>query len=444
MASDGGFRSHGWKRLTWRTHYRHSRGTVLAVILSVSAILVATLSPSYETASAEQPFCLLCGARGAADAISNVLLFVPLGAALGLVRLALLGALSAGAGLSLFVELAQFAIVPGRDASPSDLLFNTIGTGLGYAAWRTTIRSLHIRPALAAWLSPAAAGLSLSAIALTGYLLSPSLPRTPYAGQWTESPGHLEMYDGRILEATLGSVPIPPRPLEQSGQIRDLLLAGAPLDIRLVAGPPTRRLGQLFAIVEHDANQEILLLGIHGDDLVVRYRARANDVRLDAGALRVSNVLAGVSPGSAVRVVMWAEPDGYCVSVNAMRTCRLAFTAANGWLVLHAVDSWPEWLRTGVSAGWLAALFIPVGFWMRRQWSSFIALLIMSIGLGILPRAVGLSPPSPIESTGAVLGILLGTAFSVIAMRKRSAGERPWRRDHDRGGANEAAARRIP
>lgn len=399
----------------WRVRARHSRATLLALWLAVLAILVATLSPSYEAASAERPFCLLCGdERGAADAIVNLLLFAPFGVTLGLVRLTVLRAIVAAAGLSLFVELAQFTIVPGRDASPSDLLFNTLGAAVGYAALRMSMRWLHLEPTLAGWLSLVAAALAVSAVALTGYLLSPSLPPIAYAGQWTESPGNLELYQGRILEATLGSAPVPARPLEQSGQIRDLLLAGAPLEIRLIAGPPTRRLGQLFAIVEHGSNREVLLLGIHGDDLVIRYRTRASDFRLDAGALRVSNALAGVSPGSAVRLVMWREADGYGVSVNGIPIRQVAFTAANGWMVLHSVISWPEWSRTVLSTGWLAALFIPVGFWLRRRWSSFVALLLMFIGLTVMPGVVGLSPPSAIESGGAVLGLLLGMAFSVI------------------------------
>jgi hypothetical protein len=395
-----------------------TRATLVALSLAVGAILIATLSPIYETPSSEQPWCLLCGERGAADAVDNMLLFAPLGVTLCLLGLTASRAILAGAGLSLLVEIAQFAVVPGRDASPSDLLFNTLGTGLGYAVLRTISRWPHMGARLTGWLAPIAAAIAVSTVPLTGYLLRPSLPRSGYAGQWTESPGNLELYRGTILEATLGSEPVPARPLENSALIRDLLRTGAPLDIRLVAGPPTSRLGQLFAIVQQGSNREVLLLGIDGDDLLLRYRARANDLRLDGAALFVPNALAGLSPGSSVRLVIEGAADGYCVSVNARRTCQLAFTAANAWLVLYSIDSWPAWMRTAISTGWLVALLIPVGFWLRRRWSSLLALFILALGFTVLPGAVGLSPPTAVESVGALLGLLLGMAMSATVIRK--------------------------
>src|SRR3954471_7762674 len=75
-------------------------------------------------------FCMLCGGRGTADLLLNVVLFMPLGVALAprghsRNRIFLLALL-----LSTAIELIQF-FIPGRDPSVSDVVANTCGAVLG-------------------------------------------------------------------------------------------------------------------------------------------------------------------------------------------------------------------------------------------------------------------------------------------------------------------------
>jgi len=110
----------------------HSSSARLLLVFSVVAIAVLTLTPAADERHRPPFWCFSCGDRVANDMFLNVLLFIPLGAALGLLRVRALGAAAMGFFLSTAVELLQYGI-PGREPSARDVLTNTIGTILG--AW---------------------------------------------------------------------------------------------------------------------------------------------------------------------------------------------------------------------------------------------------------------------------------------------------------------------
>ena len=115
--------------------------------------------------------CIACGPRGLADALLNLVLFLPLGFALaGIVRK--LPALLLGSLLSLVIEVAQLGI-PGRDSSLSDLLFNTVGTAVGVLIWAKRDLLLARNSRACAMLT--AAGLILTTVVMlaTAWLLQP-------------------------------------------------------------------------------------------------------------------------------------------------------------------------------------------------------------------------------------------------------------------------------
>lgn len=105
-----------------------TRRAVVAVV--VLAILTLTLAPSGNRPPEPFSFCVACGPRGLADGILNLWLFFPLGLALGWSYPRPSAVVLFGFVLSTGIELAQ-AIVPGRDPSASDILFNTLGTAFG-------------------------------------------------------------------------------------------------------------------------------------------------------------------------------------------------------------------------------------------------------------------------------------------------------------------------
>jgi glycopeptide antibiotics resistance protein len=75
--------------------------------------------------------------------VLNILLFVPLGAALRLRGLSLVSAVLAALALSAGVELAQAIVVSGRTTSVDDLLLNTLGAALGHVVPALLVQNLR-------------------------------------------------------------------------------------------------------------------------------------------------------------------------------------------------------------------------------------------------------------------------------------------------------------
>ncbi|HEX2188967.1 MAG TPA: VanZ family protein, partial [Longimicrobiaceae bacterium] len=183
------------------------RAGAVLTLASVLVIASLTLFPT-DDRSGGLTLCLFCGSRGLADAILNVFLFVPLGAGLALGGAGILAATLVGGAFTGGIEFLQ-SLIPGRDASPPDLLFNTLGCVLGAALVRSAPAWLHPAPGRRRrWLA-AGLGLPLLVLLAGGVLLSPRPSRDVYAGQWTAELGHLERYRGRVVSAHVGEVPVP-------------------------------------------------------------------------------------------------------------------------------------------------------------------------------------------------------------------------------------------
>jgi VanZ family protein len=129
---------------------RTKRAVAALLVLSVGLILAATLSPNLRGLEAVGGQCDLSRLvppsletlRFDGDAGRNIVLFVPLGLALGMLPWARRSAAVIGAAflLTLFVELTQL-LVPQleRGCESADVIDNTIGLVLGLAVG-TTLR----------------------------------------------------------------------------------------------------------------------------------------------------------------------------------------------------------------------------------------------------------------------------------------------------------------
>ena len=379
------------------------------LFLAIIVILAATLFPS----GVEQPGtgtgCLICGARGLADALLNVMLFVPLGTALALCRWSVSRSYIFAAGLSLGIELAQL-FLPGRNPTPGDVLFNTLGAAFGIFAVRSATYWLLPRGMHATRLAVAAAIAGVSVCAGIAQLLEPSFPGSTYYGQWTANLGHLEWYRGRVLEAKLGGLQIPGRRLVDSDAIRELLLEGAPLYVRAVAGPPTPALGPLLSIYD-DQQREIILLGPDRGDLVFRFRTHAAALRLDQPDLRALGAIRDLPPGDTIEITVWRDPSGSYMAMSGNPTRRLGFTIGSGWGILLYPETLPAWLKMLLNGAWVAALFIPLGFWTRTRWGLLVGGGALIAGLVWVPAVTSLIPTPPGEFAGAGMGFSLGVVL---------------------------------
>jgi len=370
------------------------------------AVLVATLTPS---GGAPQPIslCLLCGDRGAADALRNVILFAPLGATIALCGWRGAWVAFAPALLSLAVETAQIWI-PGRDASLGDVVFNTVGAAVGFAVVRRSAWWLRPRAGHKVLLMVGTLGVVLGVLGATGVLFQQDLPRSTYWGQWTPDLGHLQWYRGHVLQASVGPRDLPGGgPLANSAEARALLLARAPLLIRAVGGPRVPALGSLFSIYDGQ-EREIVLVGPDRDDLVLRYRTRASALRLEQPGLRAEGALRGIAAGDSLDVVVRADGNGYCLGVNGRASCGLGFTVGRGWRLISFTEAFPSWLRLLLDDLWVGFMLVPLGFWLTGRRTGPLVVVGVAAGLVLLPAATGLMPTPPGELLGAAAGLALG------------------------------------
>jgi len=350
-----------------------------------------------------------------ADVLVNIILFIPLGAALGSAGIGGWRAVGFGAALSGAVEFAQL-FIPGRDSSLGDVCTNTAGAFLGWALARWAAGVLRSPRRPPAWSGGAAAGLALAVILATGLLLHGAFPATAYFSMWTPDLGHLEFYRGRVLRASFDSVALPPEELSPSARARELLARGATLRVRALAGPHPAGLAPLFSIYD-DRQQEILLLGPDRHDLVFRYRTRAASHRLDAPDIRLARAMDAVRPGDTLDIEVRRVGNGYCVRLNASTTCGLGFSAGNGWALLEYPPSLPRWLKGLLNVGWVAGLWLPAGFYGASRWGSLAVVVVAVVALAIVAPAAGLVATPLGQWAGTATGILAGAGSREAIIR---------------------------
>ncbi len=380
------------------------------------AILAATLYPSSD-GSAGWVSCWVCGRRGLADIILNVMLFIPFGAALTLAevrwwRIWLLGALFSAA-----IEYTQL-FIPGRDSSLADVVSNSTGALAGRLLALVLARTVRASRRASPLQALAASGLVVGVVGGTGLLLQPSFPTSAYFGQWTPDLGRFAWYHGRVLEVLLDGVPLPYARFADSARVRQLLSAGRPLRVRALAGPGVTALAPLFRVFDND-RREILLLGPDRDDLVFRYRTRAAAWRLDQPDLRFAGAMRAVTGGDTLDIGVRRSGHGHCLTLNRARRCNLGFTAGDGWALLMYPESLPPWLRTLLDVGWVAGLLFLAGYSAPSRWGLVLGGALALVGLAIVAPSVGLLTTPGREWAGAAFGFVAGTRCRERLIRRQ-------------------------
>lgn len=108
---------------------RASIGWKLLLGTSLLAVMALTLRPSSASVGSLPSTCVLCGERGVVDLVLNIVLFLPIGVALGRLGVRPLMAVGLALVFSGGIELLQH-VIPGRAPTWRDVVMNGIGAGL--------------------------------------------------------------------------------------------------------------------------------------------------------------------------------------------------------------------------------------------------------------------------------------------------------------------------
>lgn len=388
-----------------------------ALVVSLAFILGATLAPVGTEFQPDFVSCILCGSRNWADAVSNLLLYAPLGAALvwnG--RVGWRPVFSAFL-LSACIELSQ-TIIPGRDPSLGDVTFNTLGAAAGQLGALLGRRWLVPDVPAAARCSLAAAALAAALFAFTGMLLAPEFSTTTLSIWYTPALPEMSWYHAHVLSTRIGAIPLHTGPLMNTGDVRRSLMTGAPLRIEAVAGPPVPTLGPL--VMFEDGPTQVYLVGPDRADLVLRYHTRAARWGLDQPDIRLRGALATVRSGDTIRIDIRRHDVGYCLSLNSLQRCGLGYTIGSAWAMVLYPRHWPPWAHELLGALWVAGLALPVGLWSRRRVETVLAVALFGSAAALVPPLVALSATPGREWWGAALGWGAGVALQVVLRRRNS------------------------
>jgi len=402
--------SNDGSRLLRRRHaldYRGRTGWSTGVLIgALLAIAIATLAPGDPEGTTGGFACVFCGDRALADFLINVILYMPLGVGLAMSGVRLSRIVLAGVLLSSSIEAVQ-VILPGRDASVGDVIANTLGTGLGALIVFASPRWLRPSRLTSNLFCLSASALAVATLALTGYLLGPSLPTGAYSVIWTPAEEGRPRYGGAVVRAAIGDISLRPARVEETDSIRAILAGGARMEARIVVGPPPPK-STALVLVRDDLMRKILALGVDRHDFVVSYRTRAADFQLDQPDVRWVAAMDDLMVGDTTTVRIWGRRSQPCMALGTRQRCGFGFTVGSGWTLLFYAESFPNWLKLGLTGAWVAGLLLPVGFWFRRDARSVAALVIVGVGLAVIPASTELVTTLWWEWIAAVVGVVLG------------------------------------
>ncbi len=407
----------------------------LALAAALAFIAIVCLPPSGEWKAVQVELCILCGQNGAAASILNVVLYLPLGAALWWRYRSLRTVVVLGALCSLAVELVQL-VIPGRDTALGDLIMNTLGASLGGL--------LAIRPS--AWMLPrgttarlATALVALATVAMflmAGVLFAPVAPPGDYYARWTPKNRFTPSYEGTVLEAQLGTLALPDGPVASSPEARALIESLAPVRLRFVVGAPPPALTAVFQLVAgpYGDGQEALQVGIEGPHLVLTPRFRADDWRVSRPEVQIERAMESFHPGDTVTLVLRALRDrGFEVTLAERPPELVGYTVARSWSLWYATFIRSEFVLRVMDLVWVAGLAAAVGWFALRTGDRAAALILMAAAAALVPRWTGLLPTpllayfALVAGSGAGMGlrraaVALAAAFSALRASRAPAG----------------------
>lgn len=336
--------------------WRWAAGAVLI------AVLLATLRPGSLAVESWIRECLICGPFGVADVVRNVLLFVPLGFVLPRALGSYWRAFLAMVLLTVCIEAGQI-MIPGRDSSPVDVVFNSLGGALGITAFATAGTWLPRSHSPRLGLVGGYVTLLLGSAAVLSLGAGPAFPEGTLIGQW--APVRLEYvpFSGLIHSADIEEAPVPAWAIPNGRSTFARFLEGGRLNVRFTRGTFDRGT-QLLLRVVMPSQTELLMVGIKGDGVVVRPRTGFARWRVFEPTTVIPGVLAAAPPGGHVALSVFRDDDQYCAAVHeGAPSCAPAVTTGRLWTLVVNAGRWcPSALAFAVAVVLILA-GLPLGWW---------------------------------------------------------------------------------
>ena len=388
--------------------------------VAIASLTLLPAAVSRAGAETAEFWCIRCGTFGGVDALLNTLLFLPLGLGLGLRGWRPSRALLAIGALTVAVEALQLWAIPGRDASLSDIVTNTLGGSLGWllaGQWR---HLLFPSPSLARRLGVAALLLWVASRLATAWLLVPSLTDSNWFAQLAPRGVYPADFSEPLQEVLIGGEATPDGSMWRRS--RAALESEHSATATFHSPGPSAALASIVS-VQDQRFRELLLLGQEGADARFRFRLRAADARLRVPSVRLRGAFTGASP-DLVRLHGESTDGRLRLTVESAagrRTETLDLSAGLTWSLVLPLDAGlgPE-ARTVTALVTGAALFVVLAFLACGGYAlpalTAITLTGISVGLLLPPLLVAVAPASLLEWAGAVCGASLAS----IIFRRRS------------------------
>ena len=406
------------------------------VVLMVVAIGIATLTPSDQLNSWPW-YCLWCDEQALADAIVNVVMFVPLGFSLRAAGVPARFAILACAAFAATVEIMQGTAIAGRDPSLRDALTNTLGAAIGVLIAAQWHRLLFPSRRAAAWLAGGAAMVWLSVLTVSGLAVQPCAPPTPYDAEWSPLLPNESPFRGRVVGATLygdslldGPKPDAVRDRFETGRIA-LTMRVIPDDDRFNSAPMLAVVGfQRVALsIAHSRRGVVVSL----PQCSWRLRLRPTLFALSRGLEvafadgRTGKALVEVGATRERLTIATSNDEG-----SQHLATSLGITPFLGWSLVRPFDARVRAGTRWITALWIAGLLLPFGYWVAngaalweernrvRGYARFALAVsvVMVAGLVGISRALTLSPADVSDVVSAIAGVG-GGAFAARRMRER-------------------------
>ena len=398
-----------------------SRRDVAAVALAIAGFLFivrATLTPSPDPNGLAQLtpiWCLVCGELGGADIVANLLLFLPFAMGLRLAGLSWRRTVLGAAAVSLTVELLQLVAIPGRDASLSDILTNTISGALGATLGPRLPTAIRPSPAQAARLLAGGTSVWLGALALSAWLVSPGLASGVLRSGWAGATGERDIFFGEIHRVRLDGVPMPSTGSPPDSALIRRRLSGGEfrLEAEVNSGGPVMYPSWIYKLKAGGINQ--LTLFQLRRDAGVAVPVRGMGLRLHGMTVTLAEAFPDVA-GQTVRLDASAARG--VVNLRSTyggvtRAIAFGLSPAYGWRLIS-----PFQIGVGDGVRWFTGLLLalsvlPLGYWAAWAggWVRWVLPVGIAAGLTLPSAAVGLPPVHWSEWMSAALGALAGWAL---------------------------------